>query len=163
MRPIAGSFAQYVARDQDGRCPASCVKSMVEGRAPAPSEGSVPAWPRYPAVPEPRFRDTLLVHGERRNHEWRRLHVHGYALVLAPMSGEDQPTIRDLAAGANEGVVLAATTRAVSSGTTVVRINSAPHALQRIAYTPTSTHAPSCTRARQISNEAPPQTDEACG
>ena len=30
------------------------------------------------------------------------------ALVLAPMSGEDQPTIRDLAAGANEGVALAA-------------------------------------------------------
>jgi hypothetical protein len=43
MRQIAGSFAQYAPRDEVARCPASCVKSMVEGRAPTPSEGSVPA------------------------------------------------------------------------------------------------------------------------
>ena len=74
-----------------------------------------------------------------RTHAGRgRPHWYGRAIRLTTIFDEHQLTFRDMARRTNKGVMLNATKTVVSSGTTLVRINSEPHAVQFIASTPTA-------------------------
>ena len=70
----------------------------------------------------------------------RRLHGHGRAVSLATSFDEHYPMLCDMASEQMNVWCSTPRTATVSSGTTFVRINSAPQAVQRITRTGTHTH-----------------------
>jgi hypothetical protein len=69
----------------------------------------------------------------------RRLHRHGRRVSLTAIFDIHHATLGAVACGADERVLLAATDMRRVVWHHAVRINSAPHAVQRIGRTPTNT------------------------
>ncbi|MEA3072639.1 MAG: hypothetical protein QOD29_4085, partial [Alphaproteobacteria bacterium] len=108
----------------------------------------MPAYSRHHAAEQTHRSDVLILHRWRALDPSPCLRGHRRAISLTTIFDEHYPTLCNMASRADERMVLDTTYTTVWSGTTFVRINSAPQAIQRI------------TRTRNRTQKRPPGHEE---